>query len=98
MALKQTIEAYELLDSAVINGDAVAALLRQRGLQAGVTPVGGQKGDTDFIRALIPGTAGKKAGGQAPTSPSVCRRRGSASARRLSSSRWPTRRPSGRKG
>jgi hypothetical protein len=67
MALKQAIEAYELLDSAAVNGEAVAAVLRERGLQVEVIPVQGQKGTTDFIRALIPGTACKKARGQAPT-------------------------------
>lgn len=67
MALKQTIEVYELLDSAVVTGEAVAAALRERGLQAEVSPIQGEKGVTDFIRASIPGTDGKKAGGQAPT-------------------------------
>ena len=67
MALKQTIEAYELLDSATVSGETVAALLRERGLQVEVIPVQGQKGTTDFIRAQIAGTAGKKARGQAPT-------------------------------
>jgi len=67
MALKQTIEAYELLDSATVSGETVAALLRERGLQVEVIPVQGQKGNTDFIRAQIAGTAGKQAGGQAPT-------------------------------
>ena len=67
MAWKQTIEAYELLDSASVNGEIVAAVLRQRGLQAEVIPVQGQEGSTDFVCTLIPGTAGKRAGGQSPT-------------------------------
>ena len=67
MALKQAIEAYELLDSATVSGETVAAVLRERGLQVEVIPVQGEKGSTDFVRTLIPGTAGKKAGGQAPT-------------------------------
>ena len=67
MALKQTIEAYELLDQATINGERVAALLRQRGLQVTVTPVEGEKGRTDFIRVLVPGKMGKEANGESPT-------------------------------
>jgi hypothetical protein len=67
MALKQTIEAYELLDSATVRGETVAAVLRERGLQVEVMPVQGEKGSTNFVRSLIPGTAGQKAGGQAPT-------------------------------
>ena len=67
MALKQTIEVYELLDSAMVSGETVAAVLRERGLQVEVIPVQGEQGSTDFVRTLIPGTAGKVAGGQAPT-------------------------------
>jgi len=67
MALKQTIEAYELLDSAAVGGKDVAATLGERGVSVEVSSVRGQKGSTDFIRALIPGTGGKKAGGPAPT-------------------------------
>ena len=67
MALKQTIEAYELLDSATVTGETVAALLRERGLGVKVIAVQGEQGSTDFVRTLIPGTAGKRAGGQAPT-------------------------------
>ena len=68
MALKQTIEAYELLDSATVDGEAVAAVLRERGLTVEVTPVQGEKGTTDFLSALVLGAGGKKAtGGGAPT-------------------------------
>lgn len=67
MALKQAIEAYELLDSAAVSGETVAVVLRERGLRVEVIPVQGEKGSTDFIRTLIPGTSGKQADGQAPT-------------------------------
>jgi hypothetical protein len=67
VALKQTLEAYELLDSAAVNGESVAAVLRARGLPVEVSTVQGQRGSTDFIRALISGAAGKQAGGRAPT-------------------------------
>jgi len=67
MTLKQTIEAYELLDSATVSGEAVAVVLRERGLQPEVIPVQGDQGSTDFVRVVVPGTAGKQAGGEAPT-------------------------------
>ncbi|HEY64943.1 MAG TPA: DUF1177 domain-containing protein [Caldilineae bacterium] len=67
MTLKQTIEAYELLDSATVSGEAVAAALRERGLQPEVIPVQGDQGSTDFVSVVVPGTAGKQAGGEAPT-------------------------------
>ncbi|MDH7484777.1 MAG: DUF1177 domain-containing protein [Anaerolineae bacterium] len=67
MALKQTIEAYELLDSATVNGETVAMVLQERGLQPKVIPVQGERGSTDFVRVLVPGTAGRRAGGEAPT-------------------------------
>ncbi|MGD2205390.1 MAG: DUF1177 domain-containing protein [Anaerolineae bacterium] len=56
MTWKQTIEVYELLDSAMVSGEAVAALLQKRGLQVEVFPVQGHKGTTDFVRAVVPGT------------------------------------------
>jgi hypothetical protein len=41
--------------------------LRERGLEPEVTRVQGERGNTDFVRVLIPGTAGKRAGGDALT-------------------------------
>jgi len=67
MTLKQTIEACELLDSAYASGEAVAAMLRERGLRVEVIPIQGEKGATEFLRAFVPGTAGKEGGGAAPT-------------------------------
>jgi hypothetical protein len=67
MALQQTIEAYELLDSATVGGETVAAALRARGLQPQVIPVTGQQGITEFVRTVIPGTVGRMAGGESPT-------------------------------
>ncbi len=67
MALKQTIEAYELLDQATVNGEIVSAVLRERGLQVEVTPVQGEQGATDVVRVIVPGASGKQSGGEAPT-------------------------------
>jgi hypothetical protein len=65
--MTQTLAAYDLLDSAQVTGHAVANLLREVGLQVEVIPIAGEKGSTDFVRASVPGTEGKQAGGPAPT-------------------------------
>ena len=68
MALKQVLEVLELVDSARASGAAVAALLRQRGLdKVKVTTVKGPRGSTDFVKAVIPGRRGKTTGGRAAT-------------------------------
>jgi len=66
--LKQVIEAMELLDSATVSGEEVAALLRSRGLSdITVKTLHGAKGKTDFVRIRIPGTSGKTVKGASPT-------------------------------
>ncbi len=68
MTWKQTIEACELLDSAIVTGRDVAHLVRNRGLTSiTVTTVDGERGNTDFIDITVPGTNGKCKGGTAPT-------------------------------
>ncbi|WP_406677564.1 DUF1177 domain-containing protein [Moorella sp. ACPs] len=68
MALKQVIEAYELLDSAYVDGYEVAGLLKKAGLKdVEVKRIAGAKGSTDFIKIRIPGSSGKVKGGSAPT-------------------------------
>lgn len=66
--LKQVLEAMELLDSAKVDGEEVAALLRSRGLKdVKVKTLRGEKGKTDYVKVKIPGTRGKTAKGDAPT-------------------------------
>jgi len=66
--LKHVIEVFELLDDSRIDGAGVAAFLEQRcGLKLAVTRIRGDMGSTDFVKATVPGTAGKTAGGRAPT-------------------------------
>jgi len=68
MALKQVIEIYELLDDAKINGEAVASLLKERGIDdVEVRSIEGERGKTDSIKIAIPGSAGKKSRGHSPT-------------------------------
>jgi hypothetical protein len=66
--LKQVIDIYELLDDSRIDGEKTAAFLRGRGLEdIRAERIRGDKGHTDFIRIHVPGRAGKKSGGKAPT-------------------------------
>lgn len=66
--LKQVIEAYELLDDARVNGSRVANFLREKGLENVVVyEIKGEKGKTDFIKAVIPGVSGKRSGGGSAT-------------------------------
>jgi len=68
MAWKQVLEIFELLDSAYVDGEQVAGLLKNNGVEdVAVTRVQGEKGHTDFVKAFIPGADGKAAGGDAPT-------------------------------
>ena len=59
MSMKQTMEIYELLDSAKATGDKVASLLHKRGLaDVTVQTVEGPERSTDFVKAVIPGGEG----------------------------------------
>lgn len=67
MALKQVIEVYETLDSARANGQRVRELFATRNVEVEIQTVEGEKGVTDFVRLVLPGRLGKRAGGSAPT-------------------------------
>jgi hypothetical protein len=68
MALKQVIEIYELLDSSRVSGDRVASLLKGRGIrEIEVVSIRGEKGKTDSVKIWIPGSRGKRCGGNSPT-------------------------------
>ncbi|SKC09094.1 Protein of unknown function [Kosakonia radicincitans] len=68
MSLQQTLQVFELLDSAHASGDKVKTLLAgYRNLEVSVKAVSGPKGSTDFVKIVIPGTEGKRRGGSAPT-------------------------------
>lgn len=68
MALKQTLLAFDALDNGFVNGEKVKELFAEySNVSVTVTPVHGEKGSTDFIRVVIPGTNGKSSGGDAPT-------------------------------
>lgn len=67
MALMQVIELYELLDDPQVSGAKVVQFFAERGIQAESKTVEGDKGHTDFVTVVIPGTHGKLSGGTAPT-------------------------------
>jgi hypothetical protein len=68
VSLSQTLQAFEALDSAYASGDTVARLLAPYPkASVTVTQIRGAHGSTDFVRVVIPGAQGKRAGGAAPT-------------------------------
>lgn len=68
MSLQQTLQAFELIDSAYVNGQEVVDLFAQYpAIKATTHRVSGEKGTTDFVRIEISGSEGKQAGGNAPT-------------------------------
>jgi hypothetical protein len=68
MLWRQVLDAFDLLDSPRADGARVERRLREAGLaEVVVTTLRGDRGTTDAIRAVIPGTHGKTNGGPAPT-------------------------------
>lgn len=68
MSLYQTLQVFELLDSAWASGEKVRELLAgYANVEVTVKEVKGEKGTTDFIKIFIPGFEGKRLGGSAPT-------------------------------
>lgn len=66
--LKQTIEIFDLLDSAHVDGERVAGLFQGLGLrEVEVVTVAGERGRTDFVRLRLAGRQGRSRGGSAPT-------------------------------
>jgi hypothetical protein len=68
MSLQQTLQVFELIDSAYASGQEVVDLFTSYpGIRASTLRASGPKGATDFVRIEIPGSAGKSQGGDAPT-------------------------------
>jgi len=66
--LKQVLDIYELLSDAHIDGPRVLEFFKSRGLSEIETQtIRGKAGTTDFVKTVVPGRAGKKRSGQAPT-------------------------------
>jgi len=70
MALKQVIEVYDLLDTAVIDLAAIKKIFIEKGLdkrEFEARKVKGDKGETQFVRLKIKGNEGKSKRKKAPT-------------------------------
>ncbi|RPE03534.1 DUF1177 domain-containing protein [Candidatus Pantoea deserta] len=68
MSLQQTLQVFELFDSAYVDGQQVVDLFAPfPGVSASYKRVSGAKGRTDFVRITIPGAQGRAGGGRAPT-------------------------------
>jgi uncharacterized protein DUF1177 len=68
MTLKQTLEAFEALDSARASGRTVVELLAPYpAASVSVEEVRGGKGKTDFVKVVIAGTQGRLQGGTGRT-------------------------------
>lgn len=66
--LKQVIDIFEVVDSKNVNGNEVAKLFEEfKNVSTEVKTVKGEKGKTDFIKIIIPGSEGKINGKDAPT-------------------------------
>jgi hypothetical protein len=64
MTLQQTLEAFEVLDSAQASGQRVADLFAgYTGARVTVEQLVGEEGKTDFVKILLPGSSGKFTGG-----------------------------------
>lgn len=75
MSLQHTLTVFELLDSAVVNGQSIIDLFApfsDLGVTVSVTTVNNEPPEdtdktTDFVSILIPGTDGKTSGGNSRT-------------------------------
>src|SRR5262249_40989490 len=84
MTLKQTLEAFEGLDSARASGRTVVELLAPYpAASITVEEVRSDKGKTDFVKIVIAGTQGHRRGGTART-------RSASSASSVASGRGPS--------
>jgi len=68
MVLQQVLQIVSLLDDPKVDGSRVCRFFRRcDGWEVSSETVRGQKGSTDFIRGIVPGSEGASRGGDAPT-------------------------------
>ena len=68
MLLRQMLDVYDLIDKPQASGNETADFLRAHGAtDVTVERVSGERGGTDCIKVLIPGSNGKSSGGTTPT-------------------------------
>jgi hypothetical protein len=68
VSLSAVLTALDLLDSAQVTGHDVVSAIFKSGIETAETvTLDGERGSTDIIRCLVPGTEGRLYGGSAPT-------------------------------
>jgi len=68
MSMNAVLESLDLLDAATVTGAQVADAARAAGIaDVVVKRFTGKEGSTDFVRCVVPGTRGRRSGGDAPT-------------------------------
>jgi len=68
VSLTAVLAALELLDAAGVTGQDLAVAIRAAGLErVEVVPLRGDRGRTEVVRTVVPGTTGRARGGTAPT-------------------------------
>lgn len=68
MSLRSALDTFDIMDRPGASGADVVSYWRDCGAtEVSITTVAGPGGQTDFVRALIPGSEGRAAGGTAPT-------------------------------
>ncbi|RLG87818.1 MAG: DUF1177 domain-containing protein [Thermoprotei archaeon] len=68
--LKHVLEITDLLEDPNVNGQLVKKFFEDKGLkdlEISIENIKGDKGETDFVKIVIPGKNGKSRGGNAPT-------------------------------
>lgn len=67
MLIREVQQVYECLDRPDGAAAAVSTLFPEDGIDLEIQPIEGDKGTTEFIRIVIPGSKGKRSGGNAAT-------------------------------
>jgi len=68
MSLRSVLDTFDIMDRPGARGADIVSYWRDCGAtEVSITTVAGPGGQTDFVRALIPGSEGRAAGGTAPT-------------------------------
>ncbi|MFJ7970166.1 DUF1177 domain-containing protein [Psychrobacillus sp. NPDC096389] len=68
MALKQTMQVMDIIDSPNVGGQQIVDLFKGfKHVEVDYTTVNGEQGSTDFVKIIVAGTNGKRAGGTART-------------------------------
>lgn len=69
MSLRHVMEVYDIMDDIQVDGNAIKEYLENihSEVEVVVETVKGEQGSTDFVQIIVPGSNGKRQGGNAPT-------------------------------